>query len=109
MKINLTIDKSGGGEDPHPGQSCEEAHPGEPCSACAGHLEEGIEMIQDPIGGTIRPDQMKVLIVDDLKQCLYFVENDQWEFHSLLRNVAMRVKVLSDFHDNFHERSEMEV
>jgi len=98
MKFNLTIEKS-----PHPGQTCEEAHPGEPCSACAHpSLKEGFEMgqgemIQDPIGGTLRPDQLKDLIVDDLRQCLYFVENNQWEFGSLLRNIALRVKVYSDF------------
>jgi len=103
MKINLKINQG-----PHPGQTCEEAHPGEPCSDCA-HMKENLnfenaENIQDPIGGTIRPDQLRGLIEDDLKQCLYFVQNEQWSFQSLLRNVALRVKVYSEFHN----RSDME-
>ena len=42
------------------------------------------EEVQDYVGGMVRPDQLKSFILDDLKQCVHFVENDQWEFQSLL-------------------------
>ena len=61
------------------------------------YLQELIkEEVQDYIGGMVRPDQLKSFILDDLKQCIHFVENEQWEFQSLLRNISKRVEILAE-------------
>jgi hypothetical protein len=58
--------------------------------------EEMGDLVQDAIGGMARPDQLKSLVLDDLKQCIYFVETDQWEFQSLLRNISKRIEILAE-------------
>ena len=61
------------------------------------YLQELIkEEVQDYIGGMVRADQLKSFILDDLKQCIHFVENEQWEFQSLLRNISKRVEILAE-------------
>jgi hypothetical protein len=57
-------------------------------------------LIQDPIGGRVRPDQLKALAVDGLQQCLAFAKNDMWEFVSMLKNVALRVNALKELYED---------
>ncbi len=58
------------------------------------------EEVQDYVGGMVRPDQLRSFILDDLKQCIHFVENDQWEFQSLLRNISKRVEILAELSED---------
>ena len=52
--------------------------------------------VQDYVGGMVRPDQLKSFVIDDLKQCISFVEREQWEFQALLRNISKRVEILAN-------------
>ena len=62
------------------------------------------KLIQDPIGGTLRPDQLKALVIDDLRQCLGFAEGDRWEFVSLLNNIVLRVDTLKELYEDQDDR-----
>ncbi len=62
---------------------------------------ENDNLIQDPTGGMIRPDQMKMMILDDLKKCLMMVgEYKQFNISSLLKITAMRADVLAELYED---------
>ena len=62
-------------------------------------LNEG-EEVQDFVGGMVRVDQLKNLVLDDIKQCAKFAQDDMWEFQSLLRNISKRVEILAELSED---------
>ena len=61
----------------------------------------GGEMIKDPIGGMVRPDQLENLVIDSLKQCLDMAENRrEFGFSRLLKNASMRAELLSELYED---------
>lgn len=60
-------------------------------------------LIQDPIGGMVRPDQIKKNIIYDLRQCLRFAEHEQWEFRSLLLIIDQRIDAILESQEDLDD------
>jgi len=51
-------------------------------------------LIQDPIGGTVRPDQLETIVIKDLEHCLDLARSGQFGFSPVLKNVLLRLETI---------------
>jgi len=64
-----------------------------------GDLSEEHGLVQDPIGGTVRPDQLGTIVIRDLEHCLDLAQGGLFNFSSILKNVLLRIEAIKSNED----------
>ena len=57
------------------------------------------DLVQDPIGGTVRPDQLGTIVIRDLEHCLELAQSGLFNFSSILKNVLLRLEAIKSNED----------
>ena len=64
---------------------------------------EAENLMKDPIGGMVRPDQLEILVVDTLSQCILMAKQKNFQFSSLLKLAARRTEALSELYEDLDD------
>ena len=56
-------------------------------------------LVQDPIGGMVRPDQLQTNVIKDLQHCLKLAESGNYNFANILNIMIARIDIIKSIED----------